>query len=184
MDHFKLIGSISHTPLRDAVASRPFLFLENTFRQDFANSPHKDTQSILLRWPYLRRGIDMIDELENHDGRVYDRLPEVRPIVRDLMFAVAGERLGRVMVVRLKPGGRVTPHIDEGKSPNYYDRLVVPLNCIPGNLMHFEDQPLYPEPGHAYWINNRVLHWSVNESPEPRDLLIIDIKTPYLKGTE
>jgi hypothetical protein len=59
-----------------------------------------------------------------------DVLP-VRDIVFPLMAAVRGERLGGVLITRIKPGQICKPHTDPGWHARYYEKFAVQIEAAP-----------------------------------------------------
>jgi len=159
------------------------LFGQWSLREDYPGSPHKDTQAIYLRMP---PGVfDMEDpekirdvfhnSLEAEDTEAYARFQTVRSQVMRLMSAVAGERLGRVVIARLAPGGAIDSHSDEGDMPLHYDRfhIVVDAEDV---MFQCGDKVEYMKPGQVWWIDNKQVHSVVNRGVEPRTHIIVDIK--------
>jgi hypothetical protein len=62
------------------------------------------------------------DPHECVDQDIYGRLPEARVLVMNLMHYVGGTRLGRVMINRMQPGGRIFQHADTPIHANYWQR--------------------------------------------------------------
>ena len=94
-----------------------------------------------------------------------------------LMSYVGGERLGRVMINKIAPGGRVFPHADTPVHANYWDRFHVVLESQPGVDFRCGDEHVYMEPGSVWWFQNAIEHEVVNKSPGDRIHLIVDIRT-------
>lgn len=173
-----LAEGIDVMPLVLAVKSRPELWSENTIRQDFPESPHHQTQTILLRFNHFSAPEDALDEHESLDFPAYAKLPQARPLVNGLMARVAGERLGRVMIVRLPAGCKVDPHSDSGSHAAYYDRFHIVLESHEGNMFRVGDETVHMQTGQVWWFQNAIEHEAVNDSQHDRLHLIIDIRTP------
>ncbi len=56
---------------------------------------------------------------------------------------VAGERLGRVMINKISPGGVVFPHIDTPSHTEYYSRFHIVLQSQPGVVFRAGDENVY-----------------------------------------
>jgi hypothetical protein len=160
------------------------MFYGETWRQDAPGSPHKDTMTTMLRGPLLEDDEDLSKDI------VFNRLtcqvepvgllfPEVYNLVRQLMYKVCGVELGRVMLVALKPGGKVTQHVDEGKYPQYYNRYHIPLITDETSLFTVGDVTGNLQRGTCYWLNTSLYeHSAVNHSEtNTRVHLIVDIKS-------
>jgi hypothetical protein len=74
-------------------------------------------------------------------------LSAARSIVFGLMSKVEGERLGRVMINSLRPGGRVYPHADTPAHADYWDRYHVVLQSGPGCNFRCGDETVQMAPG-------------------------------------
>lgn len=147
-----------------------------TFRQDFEQSPHSMTRSIICR---IAEDPDFINaamsNLECVDTEEYLELPEVYNQVMTLMSIVQGERIGRVLVVELAPGGKIDAHCDEGDYHKYYDRFHIVLGSAP---VHFrvENDYVTMSKGDIWWFANHKEHEVWNDSAETRHSIIVDIK--------
>lgn len=130
------------------VANNYDLFGQIEVREKLPGTAHRDTQSIYLRMPptlydmLLENGgntdfSDYLSDAELYDAFLndveaenvahFDLFPNCREICMRLMSIIGGERLGRVMIVKLKPGGKIAEHEDQGECPEYYNRFHVVL---------------------------------------------------------
>ena len=169
----------------DDVQSNGALFKNRSFRQGFPGSPHVDTEFISCRTTYdppVSDRPELLNEyLSNHasnleavDTEDYLLLPNVYQHVMRLAGYLWAERVGRVMVVRLKPGGHVHPHKDMGEYHDYYDRyhMVLSGEC------HFRcgREIVKMLPGDVWWFFNNEEHEVWNDASRPRDHIIVDLK--------
>ncbi len=149
-----------------------------TIRQDFPNSCHKDTESILLRFQSLEQsGQSFLEDIQCNDTEEYVLFPEARSIIMWLMARVQGTQLGRCVIVKLPPGGVVEPHKDEGASAEFYKRYHVVLQADPGVRFTCEDETVEMVTGQVWWFDNEKTHFVRNESGSDRIHLVIDIKS-------
>lgn len=125
----------------------------------------------------LQNHLSRYDQHENFDYPAYRLLPEARPIVMNLMHYVGGERLGRVMVNKIKPGGRVFPHADTPVHADYWDRFHVVLQSSPGVRFRCGDEEVYMATGETWWFQNAIEHAVENNSATDRIHMIVDIRT-------
>lgn len=189
MNHFLKIASGVHVmPLMLAIARRPELWKEDTYLRDYPQGPFGDVESIMLRFPEKRvfeqeeevaaykRGEHFFDQHESIDYPPYALLPEFRPVVMSVFAAVAGERLGRVMVNKLKPGGRIYPHADTPEHCSYYTRFHVVLQSAPGVRFRCADEEVYMGVGDVWWFRNSLEHEVVNESDTDRIHIVMDAR--------
>lgn len=174
------------TPLNLAIARRPELWKEDTYLRDYPQGPFKEIESIMLRFPVksvfeteeeLQKHASTYDQHESIDYPPYAKLTEARPIVMGLMAQVGGERLGRVMINKIAPGGRIFPHADTPAHAEYYDRFHVVLQSAPGVDFRAGDEHVYMGVGEVWWFDNSKIHEVVNNSAIDRIHMIVDIRT-------
>lgn len=145
--------------------------------------------SIMLRFPvkveveneeqlelYKQNKLPGFDQHESIDYPAYSKLPEARELVMNLFALVRGERLGRIMINRIAPGGKIFPHPDTPEHANYYRRFHIVLQSEPGVIFRCEDEQTYWETGSAFWFNNKLEHEVINNSGSDRIHLIMDAK--------
>jgi len=179
MKNIELVGHIDRD-LRLAITHmlerNPAEWTRITVRQDTIGSPHKDTQSIILRGP-----LSLTDKGVVFDGTLsinYECSRALRAVVQcvveQIMDITQARVLGRVMLVKLMPNGVIPPHVDEGKYAEVHDRYHVPLVS---NLCEFTcgDQTEQMHVDGIYRINQRLEHSVVNGSATPRIHLIVDV---------
>lgn len=174
------------TPLNLAIIRRPELWKEDTYLRDYPQGPFKEIESIMLRFPVksvfeteeeLQKHASTYDQHESIDYPPYAKLTEARPIVMGLMAQVGGERLGRVMINKIAPGGRIFPHADTPSHAEYYDRFHVVLQSAPGVDFRAGDEHVYMGVGEVWWFDNSKEHEVINNSGVDRIHMIIDIRT-------
>ena len=173
---------IDVTALRDKLIAHPELFGTHPNRIVAENSPHRESSDIWVRYgDYDKLGENVF--IEEHDSvwyQVLNDIPEVVPIVFQLMSRVLGERLGGVLITKLPKGKKIYSHIDTiGWHPAYYQKFYIPISNKPGAVFGFEDDgEIAAKEGEAYWFRNDVPHWVNNDSDEDRIAMVVAIK-PY-----
>lgn len=150
-------------------------------RLDRYGSPHSRVDDIWVRFNAIENmESDRIAFFQGEHASVWypvaEQLPAVRALVDDVYRDVGGERLGGVLITRIRPGGRVEPHTDSGWHAGYYEKFAVQLKGNAKQAFCFEDSRLSPLPGDLYTFDNSKLHWVTNDSDEDRMTLIICIK--------
>jgi hypothetical protein len=151
--------------------------------------PFGEVDSIILRFPdrpkgfteedvelYKQNRLPGYDQHESVDQPVYQRLPEARAFVMNIFAAVGGERLGRVIINRIAPGGRIYPHPDTEAHVEYYKRFHLVLQSAEGVRFRCGDEWTYWEPGAVFWFNNALEHEVINESSVDRIHMVIDAR--------
>lgn len=189
----RLATGVNVGPLLAKIVRNPDWWTQDTYLRTFPQGPFGEVDSLILRFPprpvpatpeeaaeYLRT----TDQHECVDQPIYGELPEARQLVMNLFTYVGGTRLGRVMINRLQPGGRIFKHADTLAHANYWHRHHIVLQSAPGAIFTAGDEQVYMAPGEAWWFNNgkgaegdaRPEHEVVNNSPVERIHMIVDIR--------
>ena len=188
MMNFQNISVADVTPLVLAIKRRPDLWKEDTFLRDYPQGPFGEIESIMLRFPEKRvfeqeselekykRGESQFDQHESVNYPAFSILHEARPLVFGLMSLVQGERLGRVMINKIAPGGRIYPHEDTPEHTDYYTRFHIILQSAAGCYITSGDEQWEMQTGDVFWFNNKLMHEVVNNSSVERISMVIDIK--------
>lgn len=187
----RIASGVNVTPLMLAIARRPALWTEDTFLRHYPQGPFGEVDSIMLRFPvkqtdltdeqieqYKQNLLPGFDQHESIDYPPYAILPEARQIVMQVFAAVGGERLGRVMINRIAPGGRIFPHADTPEHVKYYSRFHVVLQSKPGVFFRAGHEEAYWEPGAVFWFDNSLEHEIRNNSDADRIHLVMDCRCP------
>ena len=188
MMNFQFLPSIDPTKLLMQIKQNPELWKEDTYLRDYPQGPFGEIESIMLRFPEKRvfeqeeelekykSGESHFDQHESVDYPAYAVLPEARSLVMALMAYVQGERLGRVMINKIAPGGRIYPHADTPEHTDYYTRFHVVLQSAPGCLFRADDEQVDMRTGDVFWFNNKLEHEVINNSAFDRISMVVDIK--------
>lgn len=178
----QLAAGVNVTPLMNALQRQPELWDANPIRTQHPGTAHAQVSDILLRFndldEYLRTGdpTTITDDKEAIAYPAWDKLPQIRPIIFDLMRTVEATRLGRVIITRLPPGREITPHEDQGAPATYFERYQVALQSLPGANFHIGDETANFRSGDVWWINNKITHSVVNNSADDRIVMIVDLR--------
>ncbi len=180
---FKITDNIDIDALKNNLINHPELFGQYGQRKYADKSPHNGMTDIWVRYndinPYIEKGSmeGFNDEHESSWYPVINDLPEIVPIVFDIMKLMKGERLGGVLITKLPAGEKIDRHEDHSWHAHYYEKIYVPIQNENGAKFCFDDGEINPEVGEAYWFNNNVPHWVINDSSIDRIAMIICIKT-------
>jgi len=180
MKHFRLLAEgLDVQPLLAEIDQHPDLWRQITARQDHPESAHKDTECIFLRGPaeMTRHGVQHDLSALDYPALALLRDPAAN-LVNPLMQSLGITELGRAMIVRLRPGGSITPHADEGDYAAHFARFHFSLQSDEGNLFVCGGEVVHMHPGSAWWFAHRVEHFVVNRSERPRLHLILDAVVP------
>lgn len=188
----KLLHDAPVKPLCDRLEAEPDLWKENTWRQDYVVqlerpiSPQQDTQAVMFRWAPENTIESVRDSLEVKVHPNLEKIKELHRLLVGCLDRVCAEECGRVFIAKLKPGGKVIPHLDYGMYADHFERFHLVLTSDPGNEFFVQDsqghvESVYMKPGEFYWFNHKEIHWAVNNSETPRMHLIIDCVAPEFR---
>lgn len=193
MKNFMKLAQVDVAPLMLSIRRRPELWHEDTFLRHYPQGPFGETESIMLRFPkiadfskdksgrkiekYKKNLLPGYDQHESEDKPAFKLLTEARPIIFALMSMTQGERLGRVMINKIIPGGRIFPHADTPVHAEYYSRFHVVLQSQPGVVFRCDDEQVFMGTGEVWWFNNKLEHEVINNSSDDRIHMIVDIRT-------
>ena len=183
MRNFQFVSTFDPFPLVHQIQQNPSLWDQNKLRTTHELTPHKEVSDIWIRFndlsKYLETGENaaIIDEHESIWYPGSEVLWTVKPIIFGLMAKVSGVRLGRALITKVKPGGKIYPHVDGGSHAAYYQRYHCVLQGLPGSLFRAGTEEFAMLTGQIWWFDNAVEHEVTNNSVDDRIHLIVDIAT-------
>ena len=183
MDRFLLVAK--DLPVSGLLARIPSdMWVENTTRQDYVGTAHKDTETVFLRWAEDFAWASAVYDLTAHDYPAAEALlPEAHDLVESVLKAIGTTGyLARVIIVKLKSGGRIAPHADAGPYADAYDRFHICLSSEPGATMYVAGTPRHMAPGECWWVNHKQEHWAENTSDVDRIHMILDVEAPAYRA--
>ncbi len=172
MLHFLRIGEVAIDALAAATRAHAARFADLVFRQSAPGSPHPDTETIYLRMPPVITVESIFESLEAVD---YPMMQE--PAFRDAVATVARLARGvaaRAMIVKLKPEGRIAPHIDEGRYAAATQRFHLPIATNPRAWLDSGGELLHLPAGTLWWFDKHAPHCGGNDGAADRIHLIVD----------
>ena len=188
----KITTGVDVLPLRHALMLVPELWDKYSLRK--RAEQHAGVQSIILRCNPYSKGQDINDVLfgthcENYPAAAL--LPRAWRLVMGLMAQVEGEELGRVVIARARPGETVHPHTDlipnapagAVQPAEYYQRYHIVVQSQPGCVFTCGDESVQMGIGEVWWFDNTKVHSVVNNSPDDRVHLIVDIRAASFNYT-
>lgn len=185
MRNFQKLGDVNVQSLLHEIQRQPELWNENKLRTEHPETAHAQADDIWLRFNDIskfnetKNPSDIIDQHESINYPSYFKLPSAKQLIVNLMSAVGGERLGRVLITRLSPGKRITPHIDSGDHAEYYDRYHITLQSLPGANFRCGNEQVNMKQGEVWWFDNSIEHEVINNSIDDRLTMIVDIRTTH-----
>lgn len=163
------------TPIMHGLALNPDLWNENSIRTKHPGTAHSDIEDIFLMFNDISG--DVVDDIQVIPFRAWGILFPMRRLILDVMARVSGVQLGRCIITKLKPGGSIKPHVDEGAPATFYNRYQIVLQSLPGAIFHIGDESVTFQSGEVWLINNRETHSVVNNSYDDRIVCIVDIRS-------
>jgi hypothetical protein len=180
MRNFHQIGqNVQVFPIMHAVMRRKDLWNLNNARTATPNSPHREANDIWLRYCDVTPEStveSVINDHKTHCFPAWSELPEVRPVIFDLMRSVNGIELGRVIITHLGPGKRIYPHSDSGSYAKLFERYHVLLQSDNGCVFKCGGEEVTMKTADVWWLDNTQVHEVVNNSGNDRYSLIVDIR--------
>jgi GNAT superfamily N-acetyltransferase len=177
MNHFtKIPFTFDPAPLLADLDAHPDLWHQITARQDFPGSDHKDTESIYLRGPaHLETPADYmaVGNAADYLGNL-ETLPAFADLMRQALTAIGASEVGYVMVVKLKAGGFVTPHIDEGPYSDHFTRFHLVLSTNPGCKFSVWPEVCRMAAGELWQFDHKSTHAFINNGDTDRVHIIFD----------
>lgn len=168
--NFRAHGRVDVEALRDAVlAETEEAWTQDSYRQQ-SFSIHAATQTIPLLFDR-----DFRHARPTRAARYAELEPLIAPILD--FIATRFDRRGfvvRCLLIQLRPGGRIAPHIDAGDSLTRSHRIHVPIVTNPRVVFVVGDEPKAMRAGEVWEINNKRPHAVRNLGSTPRVHLVCD----------
>lgn len=174
--HFKQIDfPIPFQTITDEINKNKALWLINTSRQDNIKV-QRETNTIFLRSALkpLPPGISGNDFHQDRETAMAQHFPQLMHTLYQFAESIEGQ-LSRVTIVRLKPDGRVYPHIDEGEYYKYRDRYHIVIDSPEGSEMIAGDEKVIWQQGEFWWFDNKAIHEANNHGQSFRIHIIFDV---------
>lgn len=179
----KLAEGVQVVQLHHAIIRQPELWNQNTFRTTFPNTPHVDVDDIWLRFSNAAK-CDTVGNVIGDDKPIWHpaayKLPQIKPIILALMNDVGAYELGRVLITRVRPGGRILRHADkDGAYVQEADRARyhIVIQGLPGSLYMTGNETVCMRTGEVWWFNAHEEHEVANNSTDDRIHLLVDVRT-------
>ena len=162
--------------LKQEVMRQPEMWSVDTSRQQKV-AVQRETESIFLRSPKRDRE-DAATATENIHGCAESPWAAHFPTVMRWMEAFCqslGGELGRALLAKLGPDGRVYRHVDQGDYYRIRDRYHLVVVSADGSPMECGAEQVVMREGELWWFNNKQAHESFNRSQQDRIHLIFDV---------
>ena len=180
---FQLIASgIDIGVIQQEIEALGQLWSMDTSRQRMIKV-QRDTETVFLRRAARQSGslapTEDLHESEAAPSAKY--FPETMRFIES--FAQENRRsMGRAMLVKLKPKGRVYRHRDHGEYYKVRDRFHLVIASKEGSEMICGDESVTMRAGELWWFDNKLEHESHNPSDDDRIHLIFDLSADPMTG--
>nr|WP_231734402.1 aspartyl/asparaginyl beta-hydroxylase domain-containing protein [Lysobacter gilvus] len=104
------------------------------------------------------------------------KIPAAWSLARKVQRFAKAEKLGGVLLTRIRPGGQVKPHIDSGWHASHYRKFCVSIKADHNQAFCFDDCELRTVDGDVFEFRNDVTHWVPNQSARERISLIVCVR--------
>ena len=180
---FGCVGAVDVADAVSALVREGARFSDDTRRQTYAGSAHPDSETIYLRMPKIpsfdssRSFEAMFNSLDVEDcdaARVQEfsnLLQEVESVICKLQ---PGKRLARAMLVKLRAGGKIHPHIDQGVYAGVTERYHLPITTNDGAWLKCGGEKYHLPAGQVRYFNKHVMHEGANDGSTDRVHLVVD----------
>lgn len=181
MKNFIKIGTTDITQLALELHQNPGLW--NTYKERLMpGSPHEHSDDIWVRmndrtgYGKAKQWKDFNKEHESIWYPGYYALPAVRKIVFDLARFVEAERIGDIMIWRVKPGDMIKPHADDSWHVHYYDKFNVCVQAQEGCSFNWEREAMLERAGEIHRFTNTTQHAVLNESVDDYIVMVVCLR--------
>ncbi len=171
----RVVDGIDVMPLKRELRRIETAWILDTSRQ--TRIPHHvDTQTIFLRRADRLRPDESLNDCHNSRFTPEARsFPGLLKLLLGFAEGVDGD-LGRALLIRLAPGGRVGRHVDQGAYYAVRNRYHLVLDAPLGTDFTCGGQSVHMHEGELWWIDNKSMHSAHNQTPYPRVHLVFDIR--------
>ena len=139
-------------------------------------SQHNDVEDIVLRFQPVQ-GLftfeDFLNGKECADLFVQKYMPKTCELIITLTKRF---KVGRVVIAKLKAGGMIGEHIDEGEYHKDYSRYHLVVDTNPKVIFGCGGEEVHMPEGTIWWFNNQLPHYVRNDGDTDRTHIIVDIK--------
>lgn len=178
MKNFQALFAFDPMRLLNEIQRQPALWQADTYLRDYPQGPFGHCETIFLRFPPASVTELERDARDQHECIWMDgmlALPAARELIFLLMARLQGERLGRVMINKLRCGGRIHPHADTPAHAEYYERFHFVLTSSAGCEFRCGEERIHMEPGMVYWFAHALEHEVTNNGAVDRIHMIVDV---------
>jgi quercetin dioxygenase-like cupin family protein len=191
MKNFTQLKHFDPAPMLNKLSKLPNTYWkEDTYLRDYPQGPFGDTETIILRFPPIsvketeKELADHFSKVDEHENIWHDAskdFPEAKELIYKLAYETGATRIGRCLINKLNPNGKIYRHADTPSHANYWCRFHIVLAGLPGVKFRCGDEEVEMQTGEIWFFRNELEHEVHNESEYPRVHLIVDLKIEEMK---
>lgn len=182
----RLATGVNVEPLLNEILRQPELWDKDTFRTAFPNSTMANSNDIIVRFPDVykykdQKSAEALKEFYDNTAPIwfpaYEKLPSLKHMLKEFMYAYNAYGIGRVIIAKNAPGKGFAAHSDvEGEYVNNTKgaRYHLVLKGLEGNMVRCGDESVSMHTGELWWFNTRLEHEGMNISKDDRIHLLAD----------
>lgn len=173
-EHFRYVGDLDVAPLLGALEALPDAYADGAWRAETRRSPHRDSNTLVLRGPPTTKPRDILNSLDVVETEAF----QATKVFQDAVYAIAnmaGKPPARAMVVSLKAGGKVARHVDTGDYAEATERYHLPLLTNDGAWLEVDGDRRVLPTGKVVWFDKHAEHEGSNDGQTARVHLIVDL---------
>jgi len=190
MNNFSILSKIDTSRLAAELEANHTAWQDDTYLRDYPQGPFGETDSIILRFPprsvkqtehELKKHLSSIDQHESVWQPISFKFPEARTVALALANTVGATRIGRIMINRVKAGGRIYRHADTPAHAWYWCRFHVVVTAEGQVDFWCGNEMKNFQTGDVFFFRNELEHEVINYSDKDRIHIVIDLRIEELK---
>jgi len=175
----RIITGISVAPFKAELLAAEALWATDTSRQDGIPA-HQDTETIFLRCADRLKADQPTRDIQTSRYTPQARhFPALLRFLHGIAEALDGD-LGRVLIIRLRPGGQVGEHIDLGAYYSRRQRYHLVVAAATGSVLRCGGEDAILREGELWWFDNKAPHSAENNADSWRVHVVFDVRTAFI----
>lgn len=167
----KIADNVDVSQINQQLVIHPELWNTEAWRRTYDGTPHGESDDIVLRFI----GVNPVDPRV----RWYPAasvLNAIKPVVLNVMRCVNGYELGSILISRLKPGGKIAPHVDDHDTEYAHAGWRYHVVLQGASHFHCGTETVMMMVGQVWWFNHLQIHAVENSGNEDRIHLMMDFR--------
>jgi Aspartyl/Asparaginyl beta-hydroxylase len=173
MTNFSFIGLVDVVEAVCDLSAHGERFSDETSRQNYPGTAHPDSETIYLRWAPEKSVGAAFNCISPVDYPAWDIKGFRQPVLTAV--DMLGANLARAMVIKLRAGGVIHEHTDQGPYADATDRFHIPIMTNDASWLRCGDDIVSMGLGEIWSFNKHTLHSGANEGKEDRVHIVFDV---------